>query len=141
MARTEVEKMLAEWKSGYERLSAISMEQLMLLKNHIDDSQVWEQLQRLTDERVGWQSRLEAVQHQAGLELGEGELKRLFREQIRSLAESARVLTFEATRKIEEKMLSTGSELTATKTQRKVFNAYTGIHTDDQMAYYIDQRK
>ena len=132
---------LQKWQSGYERLLEISQRQLETVKSAADDENRWEDLKQLTEERMDIQSEIAMVQAQLEQELGQDELKELFRQEIRRLAESARVLTFEAARKIETLMISQGNEINSTKTQRRVFNAYNGINSEDQISYFFDERK
>jgi len=141
MEQSNVGSRVDAWKQGYERLSGLSMEQLMLIKEIPDDEHVWDNMRKLEDEKARVQSELENIQTFLLNELGEEEMKRIFQQGINVVAESARVLTSETAHKIELLMISTGKELGSTKSQRKVFNAYYGMNSDDQVAYFFDEKK
>lgn len=141
MASSDVEERVQTWRQGYERLAEISMAQLMLLKEEAASDELWTRLKSLSDEKESVQAATEQLQSQLGREIGEAKLREIFQQQILSTAESARVLTFEASRKIELMMISTGEEIGTTRNQRKVFNAYTGISRNDEISLYFDEKK
>jgi len=132
---------LVKWKSGYEKLFAISKEQLVLIKTAENDEHLWDKLRQLAEERKAIQTHIENVQKDIEAHIGQDEMKSVFQRDIQSLADSARVLTFEAAYKIEVMMISIGSELQTAKTQRRLFDAYSGMNSDDQISYYFDERK
>jgi uncharacterized protein YigA (DUF484 family) len=147
MAQPDVEGMVSAWQQGYESLSRLSMEQLVLAKKFPKEveeeveAELWENLQKLTVEKQSLQKQIERIQADLLSKLGREEMVRRFQQGINVSAESARVLTFEASRKIEQLMISVGQQLGSTKSQRKVFNAYYGMNSDDQIAYYFDEKK
>lgn len=141
MAQFDLSAKTREWKSGYESLLEISREQLVLVKGAESDEAIWDKLRQLTEEKQGVQAKIELLQAEVEAAIGPDQLKAVFRQEIQGLAESARVLTFEAAHKIETMMISTGSELQTAKTQRKLFDAYNGMNSDDQISYYFDERK
>jgi hypothetical protein len=141
MAELDRAEKIRKWKSGYEKLLEISQDQLVLVKKAEIDEQTWVKLRQLAEERESIQTQIESAQAEVEDLIGTEELKAVFRDEIQSLAESARVLTFESAYKIETMMISTGSELQTAKTHRIMFDAYSGIHSDSQIAYYFDERK
>ncbi|MFC4599660.1 hypothetical protein [Cohnella hongkongensis] len=141
MAELDHAAKIGEWKSGYARLLDISEQQLVLIKSGELNDAILDQLRQLGEDRQAIQEQMESLQSELEGRIGSSELKAVFRQEIQSLAESARVLTFEAAYKIETMMISTGSELQTAKAHRKLFDAYSGIQSDDQISYYFDERK
>jgi hypothetical protein len=141
MVTPEVAARVQGWKMGYEKLVKISMEQLTLIKSMSTEDQLWARIQQLTEAKALAQIEVERIQNSLKSALGTEEMKRIFQTEIQATAESARVLTSESAFKIETMMVSIGAELGSTKTHRKVFNAYSGINSDDQIAYYFDEKK
>lgn len=141
MATADVASRVREWKAGYEQLAKISMEQLTLIKSMSPEEDLWTPVQQLTKEKTATRVEIERIQKSLMEDLGFDEMKRLFQMQIQAAAESARVLTAESAYKIETMMVTIGAELGSTKNQRKVFNAYSGMNSDDQIAYYFDEKK
>ena len=141
MAEFDLAVKIREWKAGFEALYGISEKQLSLIKGEEPSEALWDRLRQLIDESKAVQAKIEGAQSELEALLDPDELRSVFREEIQSLAVSARVLTFEAAHKIETMMISTGSELQTTKTQRKLFDAYSGMNSDDQISYYFDERK
>ncbi len=117
------------------------MAQLMLLKDESGAEDLWTRLHGLSEEKMSVQAELERLQSQLEDELGGDRIRDLFQQHIRSTAESARVLTFEAARKIELMMISTGKEIGSTRNHRKVFHAYSGYARDDEISLYFDEKK
>ncbi|QJD85225.1 hypothetical protein [Cohnella herbarum] len=141
MGTADVAARIREWQMGYEQLAKISMEQLTLLKSMSPEDQLWTRMQQLTEKKTATRVEIERIQKSLKSDLGTEEMKRLFQAEIQATAESARVLTTESAFKIETMMVSTGAELGSAKTQRKVFNAYSGMNSDDQISYYFDEKK
>ncbi|QMV41675.1 hypothetical protein [Cohnella cholangitidis] len=141
MEASDLASRVSKWKMGYEQLAKISLEQLTLIKSMDPGDELWNRIQLLTEEKSVTQGQMESIQNSLKSDLGIEEMKRLFQREIQTAAETARVLTFEAAHKIETMMVSTGTELGSTKTHRKVFNAYSGMNSDDQISYYFDEKK
>lgn len=141
MASSETADRLQRWRQGYEKIAEISMAQLMLLKEEAVSDDLWARMRSLNDEKEAAQDATEQLQMQLEQEIGEEKLRELFRQEVLSTAESARVLTFEASRKIELLMISTGEEIDTTRNHRKVVHAYTGISRDDEISLYFDEKK
>ena len=98
-------------------------------------------MERWAKQREVIRGQIEKIQHELIGVLGEEQVKAIFQAQIASLAETARVLTFEASRKIELAMITTGSDITHTKNQRKLANAYGALDQEGQEAHFFDEKK
>lgn len=130
------------WIAGYEKLAAISEKQLLWLKKDVpEDPEAWQEMEAWANERAHIRASIEDLQQQLLGELGEEQLKAVFHEKVASAAEAARVLTFEATRKIELAMISTGSNIQQAKAHRKLNRAYSGYSQDATEAYFFDEKK
>jgi regulator of replication initiation timing len=140
MEPSKLSERVEEWRQAYEHLTEISMQQLKLLKE-AGTSDLWERLAALSSEKESLQAEIERLQSQLGTEFGTETMRELFQKQIRTIAESARVLTFEASRRVEEMMISTGEEIGSTRHRRKAFNAYSGYTGDSEISLYFDERK
>ncbi len=141
MAPSELAECVQTWRKGYERLAEISMAQLMLLKEEAGSADLWARLKTLSDEKESVQAEMERLQSQLESEIGGESMRELFQQQIRATVESARLLTFEASRKVEWMMISTGEKIGSTRNHRKVFRAYSGFSRDDEISFYFDEKK
>jgi len=139
--RPETERKVQAWCEAYEKLAEISMEQYGWLKEKLPgDPEDWGMMQVLSDKRAEIRAEIECLQRELEDELGAERLRTIFAEKIAKTAETARVLTFESTRKIEHAMIAAGSALSRTRNSRMLAKAYAA-EPDVSEAYFIDEKK
>lgn len=141
--RLETEQKIQAWCEAYEQLAAISMEQFTWLKENLSaEPDGWQAMQAWARRRSEIRAEIEKIQQELLDELGAEKVKAIFGQKIAKTAETARVLTFEAARKIEHAMINIGSQLDRARIHRKLTKAYADAELGSgHEAYFFDEKK
>lgn len=138
LEKSDLKGLIVEWRDCFERILEHANEQLRLLDT---PDLNWERFVHLSQKGEELQQAAEAAGEALRKNIGEREYENLFKVEILPIAEEANRVVAEAIERIKAEFPKVTGDLRNTKNHLKIMNAYYGMQSDPQFAYYFDEKK